>query len=289
MAIVGGRGMAYICLAGGEYATSSAAYLEPPRSIILGDSGGQGLMSTVIDEIFKNKKSPSYPVKKTLHSQYTGPHSYPVVAAEPSSGDYIIFSAVVICDGVVIDLLGSPFQQSATSKLNPSSRGQKAKPCKVGRNSDGSYHLANVTRLQLRSVADFERIAGVLLGRRAALREIAPLLRELGADSLSNVAFPDTPWLLSSEHEASILFSVTTTGEGVSVSSHGNINFHFTCPCGVHWAVPGGIIFIIFAATAKKFISLPILIPQDRRYVCLQKLSLPCLTPLRPRCSKQGY
>jgi hypothetical protein len=36
-----------------------------------------------------------------------------------------------------------------------------------------------MTRLQLHSVADFERVAGVLLGRRSALREMAPVMEEV--------------------------------------------------------------------------------------------------------------
>lgn len=59
------------------------------------------------------------------------------------------------------------------------------------------------------------------------------------------MAVPDTPWLLSSTQEATLLFTVSTKSHsGAMPSVHGqtrDLNYFFTCPCGESWALPGEI------------------------------------------------
>lgn len=228
-------------------------------SLILGDSGGQGLISSALDEIFKCKSKylgSTNPPNQPPHKLYTGSVT-PIRSGRAGSkaktdtgggylsNDYVLFSAVMICERQVMDLLG-PSSSSSHSKSS-------ATKTRISQRSDGSYAIQHATKLQLRSVSDFERIAGVLLGRRAALREVTSLLFQLNSSSSSTSLSPaemlsthhetisvaDMPWLLASENEACILFTLTTTGEGVSMSSHGAVNYYFTCPCGKYWSLPG--------------------------------------------------
>jgi hypothetical protein len=235
-------------------------------SLILGDSGGQGLISSTLDEIFKYKTkhlgSNPNPLPPPPHRFYTGSTGTPTRRrnqeithfSSPLSNDYVLFSAVIICEQQVIDLLSSSSSSSHKAPSSSSHLHHSSKSTKISQQSNGTYHISHVTKLQLRSVADFERIAGVLLGRRAALRELTSLLFQMNVSSSSSssnlspaeavmshhdIAIPDIPWLLASENEACILFTLTTTGEGVSLSSHGNVNYYFTCPCGKYWSLPG--------------------------------------------------
>jgi hypothetical protein len=268
--LLNSRGIVYLCLAGGDFGTHSTAYLEPPMSLILGDSGGQGLISSTLDEIFKHKSKyfGSNPNPPPPHRFYTGGmtptrtrgggRGNHEITHSPSSlaNEYVLFSAVIICEQQVIDLLAS--SSSSSHRPSSSSHHHSTKSTKITQQSNGTYHISHVTKLQLRSVADFERIAGVLLGRRAALRELTSLLFQMNPHTSSSsaassstlspaevvmshhdVAVPDIPWLLASENEACILFTLTTTGEGVSLSSHGAVNYYFTCPCGKYWSLPG--------------------------------------------------
>jgi hypothetical protein len=275
---------------------NSTAYLEPPMSLILGDSGGQGLISSALDEIFKCKSKylgSTNPPHQPPHKLYSG--SVTPIRSQSSgrvgvrgraetgagggylSNDYVLFSAVMICEGQVMDLLG------------PSSSTTSSTRTRISQRSDGSYSIHHATKLQLRSVSDFERIAGVLLGRRAALREVTSLLFQMNSSSSpsssaslspaemlsahhENISVADMPWLLASENEACILFTLTTTGEGVSMSSHGAVNYYFTCPCGKYWSLPG-------SPPSHPPVPHPDS-PQEVRSVFLLKLSLVCLTPL---------
>ena len=231
--LLNGRGVAYLCVAGGEYGGRGASYLEPPMAMLLGDCGGQGIMSAVAEEIFNTKRVNSYPsVQKTPRRRNHSSPTHPVELA-----NVVLFTAVIVCGGVVVDLLGIPRQSSQSGGRSTQRR------CHISRRSNGSYYIANVTRLQLKSAADYERVAGVLLGRRAALREMGPSLTEMEmSTSTANLSVPDTPWLLSAEQEACALFSMSTMGEGVSASSHREVSFHFVSPCGVHWNLPGACV-----------------------------------------------
>jgi hypothetical protein len=57
------------------------------------------------------------------------------------------------------------------------------------------------------------------------------------------MSVPDTPWLLSSKQEATLLFTASTKSHsGAMPSVHGqstDLNYFFTCPCGDNWGLPG--------------------------------------------------
>jgi hypothetical protein len=54
---------------------------------------------------------------------------------------------------------------------------------------------------------------------------------------------PNTPWLLSSKQEATLLFTVSTKMYNTAMPSvhaqTSELNYFFTCPCGDNWSLPG--------------------------------------------------
>jgi hypothetical protein len=190
-----GRGIAFVCVAAGDgEAGKSSAQVEPPVSVVLGDCGGQGLISAVIESLFHYIAPRGYPCKhadNTMHRKYGGKNAPPVLASSVTLAEAVnepvLFSAVVISEGSIIDLLGPSGSLVYRKGSNAPGRHQRKK-CKVHRRSNGSHYIAHMARLQLNSVADFERVAGVLLGRRSALREMVPVLEEVRrARSLASV------------------------------------------------------------------------------------------------------
>lgn len=244
--LLSGRGIVYVCLSAGTSATITTTKLEPPLAAILGESGGNGMMSMIIDEIFRVKceHTQPQPAKQTLHHLYN-PGDVPVAKASNAAADslreHITLSASVFSDGLIVDLFGS----SSRSSNNPSKAASTKKPpsCTIGRRSDGRYYLSNSSRLQLKSLADFERVAGVLLGRRSVMQEITQMLQRSAmydeTVTYGDLFLPETPWLLIPDTEACVLFTITTTREGLSSSSNSEVAFHFVCPLGDYWALPG--------------------------------------------------
>ena len=251
-----GRGIAFLCVAAGDgESRKGSSQVEPPVSVVLGDCGGQGLISAVIGSLFHYISPRGYPCKqsdKTMHRKYGGKNAPPVLAATASvtetTNEPVLFSAVVISEGSIVDLLG-PSGSLVYNKGSNSPGHHQQRPCRVSRKSSGAYYVAHMTRLQLHSVADFERVAGVLLGRRSALREMVPFLEEMMAampysDVIEgDMQVPDTPWLLSSKQEATLLFTVSTKMQNTAMpsvhSSTSDLNYFFTCPCGDNWSLPG--------------------------------------------------
>lgn len=180
-----GRGLVFVCVAAGDGDELTSSQVEPPVSVVLGDCGGQGLISSVMDSLFRKIAPKGYPCKQTdqtMHRKYGGRNAPPVLASSAAltetPSEPVLFSAVVISEGSIIDLLGPSGSLIYQSKKNLPGQHQRKK-CKVHRRANGSCYIAHMTRLQLHSVADFERVAGVLLGRRSALREMAPIMEEV--------------------------------------------------------------------------------------------------------------
>ena len=184
--IQSGRGIAFVCVAGGEgNAIHRNSQVEPPVSVVLGECGGQGLISAVTETVFRHAPAVSYPCKqseKTMHRKYGGKNAPPVLASSvnltEAANEPVFFSAVVVSDGSIVDLLGPSGSLIYQKGSNNPGRHEKRK-CKVSKKSNGRYYISHMTRLRLLSVADFERVAGVLLGRRSALREMVPVLDEV--------------------------------------------------------------------------------------------------------------
>ena len=107
-----------------------------------------------------------------------------VVSASSFVPDMTV-SAVLVCNGMMSDLLNtSPADVLATFSSVPGneamSAGSAHSACHLKTHSNGTTFLANASNVRVRSLADYERLVGVLLGRRAATKEVLPLLlREL--------------------------------------------------------------------------------------------------------------
>lgn len=181
-----GRGVAFVCVAAGDgEAAGAGGQVEPPVSVVLGDCGGQGLISSVVEALFRYISPRGYPCKQadqTMHRKYGGKNAPPLLASTAAltetTSEPVLFSAVVISEGSIVDLLGP--SGSLVYRRGSNTPGQhQHKKCKVHRRANGSSYIAHMTRLQLHSVADFERVAGVLLGRRSALREMVPVMDEV--------------------------------------------------------------------------------------------------------------
>jgi hypothetical protein len=242
--LLSGRGFAILNVAAGDSHTNITS-LEPPLSALVGECGGRGVISIAIDEIFKVKSRGAAQSSNRSNSHQLYASSLTMRSQSPNtisslSNNFVTFSATVFTDGVAIDLLGAPVKPNSKSRHGSS---KKSVTCSVSRRSDGRYCIANASRLQLKSASDFERVAGVLLGRRSVMRELTPIfLKTCAADeamTYGDLFLPDAPWLLIPETEACVLFTLTTIKEGVSASSHSEISFHFTSPIGDQWAIPG--------------------------------------------------
>ena len=136
------------------------------------------------------------------------------------------------------------------------------------RKSDGEYMLFNASKVQLQSTADFDRMIGLLLGRRSAMSRLAHILLQkhsvnnninnstafqlieeidpwvLNTSSLLRNGFQpffDTTTLSSSQasfdqapntsSSDSMFISISACGGGVSKSKP-TVDFNFVCPCG---------------------------------------------------------
>ena len=218
--------LCFICLAAGEKGdeNKTRGLMDPPMALLLGDQGGQGLVSAIVDEIFRYLCQTVQPPAHLMPSMET---SYGRSAhAMQSSGvnASVILSAVIIRDGYISDLLASPGDGGSGA---------------IKRLPDGRNILYNVGRLRLHSAADFERVAGVLCGRRSALQHIAHSARG-GAEDI------DFDSAVSVDENSCMLITVSVTG--FSLSGGGEANYHFICPCGDKWRLPGNfyVAFLIF-------------------------------------------
>jgi hypothetical protein len=134
----------------------------------------------------------------------------------------VTLSAVIISAGSIADLFGDGF----------------TRPSAARRNSDGRYVFYNVNRLRLQSASDFERVVGVLLGRRAALQQLANT-----EVNIHNIDFSQSvnAWasntLVAANDDSCMLLTLSVIGGGLAGS--GESNFSFVCPASVNWRLPG--------------------------------------------------
>jgi len=84
-------------------------------------------------------------------------------------------SAVLVCNGMISDLL-STAPADVLAAFSAGKRDNIHNTCRLENHVDGSTFLANAANVRVRSLADYERLVGVLLGRRAATKELLPLL-----------------------------------------------------------------------------------------------------------------
>jgi hypothetical protein len=166
-----------MCTSCAEVNTANEMDLEPPVALALGTGGGTGLCSAILNEIFnflhKSKKGwiPKTPNSSTSSTSFSSskrggggntyaPSYVSTQVVQEHEENRITMSMALIKGKIIMDL------------LNPSSAtlsNQARKPRIVAKN--GRMHLANVTQVDLLNVLDFERIIGLLLGRRVGLYE----------------------------------------------------------------------------------------------------------------------
>ena len=185
--------LVFLCVGCGEDAALYSRYqeghphassIEPPAAVLLGDSGGQGLIATAVEEIFT---SLPYLHRREAMDMYARPgkasgnissskaRSHTHIHSQTHNlnhTSYVTLQAVVLLgdgDTVVVDLLCHNSQQSQCRieqvQVGGSSGG--------GGSGGGQYKMviSNATTIQLKSPQDFDRLIGVIFGRRSMMSE----------------------------------------------------------------------------------------------------------------------
>lgn len=265
-----GTNLVFLCNACGE---SLAGELEAPVTVTLGSGGGSGIASNIVQEAFKYAQShnvaqtgrrgsedskrlnSSYVMRSTTQSQYVSSK----MALENKSPS-VSLTAVLINGSTIVDMLSNASQHSRAHQPQP----------RIQRRSGGEVVLSGVTTLDLSNVMDFERIIGLLLGRRTGINETIQSMQWAAEETgeslpLSTLATWTTPSLnpamenwrrleLLNEFSQPPKTSDSATRDVPSSSSTMMISFHIAlgstlfpkrmvnvrvvCPCGKDWSLP---------------------------------------------------
>jgi len=299
MCLESARNLLVISLGCGESASSSipssrssSTLIEPPVSLLVGGAGGSGLMSIVLEEIFRYIKPLASQLRSNPAEYFEKQDSINMNKGRSSlSSSFIglqqtyeqfttkvILSAVIVSDGEMIDLLDTYTSSSkASSGQQKVDEGNKISVRK--RKSDGRYMLYNASKIQLQSTADFDRLIGLLLGRRSAMSRLAHTLllqKKKHSDNSTALHLIESidPWAAidtatlqngyqPSTTAASNSFTASSSSSGlfdqtpstaissdsmfISISACGGgvskskptVDFNFVCPCGKNWNMPG--------------------------------------------------
>jgi hypothetical protein len=181
----------------------------------------------------------------------------------------------------VFDLLASPGPHRETNVSASLKR----------RKSDGRVVLCNASRLQLQAPSDFDRVMGLLLGKRTALQGVLATLqqqralqREAGvahpnSESIQDIIASIDPWAAFNSRSAAkaletaacastMLITVSVTG-GAASSGQTSADFNFISPCGKNWCYPGKSFGAFWADIVER---------------CSRTLSLSCRCGREPSC-----
>lgn len=267
-----GHNLAFLSLACGDALAHDQAGVEPPVSVLLGSGGGTGLISSTIDEIFRFVK----PLTTAMHgSHLLYPGGLPTASPSPFVASKVAFEQIksrVTMSAIILSESGAIYDLLNTSTSSTSSASAAAAHLKR-RKSDGRVILCNASRLQLQTTADFDRVMGLLLGKRTALQSVLQTFQlqhsqqqRLGvsassgggaySDPMQSVLAAIDPWASFSSGRnntrnrkkegptaagicsSSMLISVSVSGGTVS-STQTSVDFHFVSPCGKDWCCPG--------------------------------------------------
>ena len=206
-ALYKGADLLHVALACGD-PRDHAQSLEPPLALFLGEAGGNGIVHHTIAESLAfyspmeegepeaasdrglfgapDQRTPhctpqshmytstSFKKRPSASSNISRTASNLVVAASSFVPDMTV-SAVLVCNGMISDLLSTAPADVLTA-FSERKHGGSRDTCHLENHVDGSTFLANAANVRVRSLADYERLVGVLLGRRAATKEVLPLL-----------------------------------------------------------------------------------------------------------------
>jgi hypothetical protein len=179
---------------------------ELPVNALLGDVGRFGLVAELLEDLFRllyptsyEYETHEYEVNKELDGvrrrshQPAGMHDEYALQAKlmkEKTNARVVMSACVLKNDEIMDLLNPQSHQllglGRHSKVSRNDRPEGEDRCYVDVKSDGSATIRRCVRVQIASAPDFQCIAGMLLGRRAALRDVinAALKPNSGKDKL---------------------------------------------------------------------------------------------------------
>lgn len=238
--------------------------IEPPVAIVLGDNGDMGLISVVISEIFTTlphlqsketqlaNRFERKTISNAMKSKTNAKAHNDIKANEP----YVTMRACVLLENnTIIDLLCS--NQDISAQVNRCSVDRQIHNYNQSGNKyptkSGKYSktvVVNATQIQLKKISDFDRIIGVIFGRRAAMNEFLARLAQTSDYPSENTTkmynangkevlmhhLAQSPWLVPND-SASLLITITVHNQ-TKTRSNNVTDFHFVCPCGQQWSTP---------------------------------------------------
>jgi len=218
-ALESAHNVVFMCLGCGDVTNEQS--MEPPLSLLLGGGGGTGLISSAIDEIFRYTKPLSMQAA-AQGSLYGGglpscsPSSFLAakVAYEQMTARITLSAVIFTEDGQIYDLLnagggGGPALAASASMANLKRR-----------KSDGRVMLCNAARVYLETPADFDRVTGLLLGKRSAMTSVLQSMEQRvggGGGTSSNFNSKTTSGL---QHTSSRSASSTSNRYGYQSVNH---------------------------------------------------------------------
>lgn len=255
-----GTNVVFLCNACGETVMGE---LEAPVTIALGSGGGSGIATNILQEAFKyvaahnatyggdDSGTDSYVLRSAVQNQYLSTRM-----AKDNRLSSISLSAILVNGNTVVDMLSNATQQGRHG-LQP----------RIQRKSSGEVNLTGVTTLDLSNVMDFERIIGLLLGRRTGINETMQSF-QVNPDEVPLASY--ATWTTSSVNPAAeklrrldLNADVSSTHENLSSSTGTDlpsssstmilsfrialgsslmpkrvIHIRIVCPCGKDWSLP---------------------------------------------------
>lgn len=164
-----GTNVVYLCTSCGDVGDlNDGGQLEAPVMLTLGAGGGSGIASSVLSEIFNylsqyNAQVVSKPSYMSSNSPYAG--------TKPTRVCKVTMSAVVVSGQYIVDLLNTNTSNTKPPVIK-----------RYGTSASSSFvALSGATLIELSSPMDYERIIGLLLGRRAGISHSLFTLRKMVA------------------------------------------------------------------------------------------------------------
>ena len=260
-----GTNAVFLCTSCGDVGDIGATgQLEAPVMLTLGAGGGSGIASSVLAEIFHylNQYNAHVFSKPSYMSS-----SSPYAANKPTRTCKVTMSAVVVNGQHIVDLLNANASTTFSEKPPVIRR--------YGNSANSNFvALSGASLIELSSAMDYERIIGLLLGRRAGISHSLYALRRMversnrkaalrgNAELDPNISTPldshaswssrsklaldnklvygDQPEESTESEMASTLMITFTVTLGSAISKRNStVAFRVICPSGDHWFNPG--------------------------------------------------